>query len=165
MLYREAGQFKTSYAADQQIFPISQDRVVMVAILLFAFVGIPLFANQYWLSAILTPFLIFALAAIGLNLLTGYAGQLSLGTAAFMAVGFVAGSWLGARVATAIHDNSLKLVFGFVLIYVAGYTIFAALFGKEEIKKSMFFSFVLLGVSVGVYLLARQFAPPAPARG
>src|SRR5687768_18164353 len=87
MLYREAGQFKTSYATDQQIFPIAQDRIVMVAILAVAFVVIPLIANQYWLSAILTPFLIFALAAIGLNLLTGYAGQISLGTAAFMAVG------------------------------------------------------------------------------
>ena len=87
MLYREAGQFKTSYAADQQIFPIAQDRAVVIALVLIAFVGIPLVANQYWLSAILTPFLIFALAAIGLNLLTGYAGQLSLGTAAFMAVG------------------------------------------------------------------------------
>ena len=87
MLYREAGQFKTSYTTDQQIFPIAQDRFVVFAILVFAFGVVPLIANQYWLSAILTPFLIFALAAVGLNLLTGYAGQLSLGTAAFMAVG------------------------------------------------------------------------------
>jgi branched-chain amino acid transport system permease protein len=87
MLYREAGQFKTSYATDQQIFPIAQDRFVVFAILVFAFGVVPLIANQYWLAAILTPFLIFALAAVGLNLLTGYAGQLSLGTAAFMAVG------------------------------------------------------------------------------
>ena len=87
MLYREAGQFKTSYATDQQIFPIRQDRLAVFATLALAFVVVPLIANQYWLSAILTPFLIFALAAIGLNLLTGYAGQLSLGTAAFMAVG------------------------------------------------------------------------------
>ena len=59
----------------------------MFALLVVAFVVVPLIANQYWLSAILIPFLIFALAAIGLNILTGYAGQLSLGTAAFMAVG------------------------------------------------------------------------------
>jgi branched-chain amino acid transport system permease protein len=52
-----------------------------------AFVGVPLFASEYWFSAILIPFLIFALAALGLNILTGYAGQLSLGSAAFMAVG------------------------------------------------------------------------------
>jgi branched-chain amino acid transport system permease protein len=87
MLYREAGQFKSTYAADQQIFPIVQDRVAVGLLIAFAFVVVPLIANQYWLSAILIPFLIFSLAALGLNLLTGYAGQLSLGTAAFMAVG------------------------------------------------------------------------------
>jgi branched-chain amino acid transport system permease protein len=87
MLYREAGQFKSTYAADQQIFPIRQDRIAVGAVLIVAFVIVPLVADQYWLSAILVPFLIFSLAAIGLNLLTGYAGQLSLGTAAFMAVG------------------------------------------------------------------------------
>ncbi len=87
MLYREAGQFKSTYAEDQQIFPIRQDRLAMGALLAVAFIVIPLTANPYWLSAILTPLLIFALAALGLNLLTGYAGQLSLGTAAFMAVG------------------------------------------------------------------------------
>jgi branched-chain amino acid transport system permease protein len=87
MLYREAGQFKSTYAADQQIFPIAQDRIAVAALLVVAFGVVPLIANQYWLSAILIPFLIFSLAALGLNLLTGYAGQLSLGTAAFMAVG------------------------------------------------------------------------------
>ena len=87
MLYREAGQFKSTYAADTAIFPIRQDRVGMVAILLVAFIGVPLFASPYLFSAILIPFLILSLAALGLNILTGYAGQLSLGTAAFMAVG------------------------------------------------------------------------------
>jgi len=87
MLYREAGQFKSTYGQDQQIFPILQDRIGMALLLLVAFVAVPLLGDQYWLSAILTPFLIVALAALGLNILTGYAGQLSLGTAAFMAVG------------------------------------------------------------------------------
>jgi branched-chain amino acid transport system permease protein len=87
MLYREAGQFKSTYAEDQQIFPIRQDRFALAALLAFAVVVVPLVGNQYWLSAILTPFLIFALATLGLNILTGYAGQLSLGTAAFMAIG------------------------------------------------------------------------------
>jgi branched-chain amino acid transport system permease protein len=90
MLYREAGQFKTSYAADQQLFPILQDRIAVLVVLVAAFVGVPLLANDYWFSAILIPFLVFSLAAIGLNILTGYAGQLSLGSAAFMAVGAVA---------------------------------------------------------------------------
>src|SRR6185503_1909237 len=87
MLYREGGQFKSTYGQDQQLFPILQDRVAMTALLLVAFVVVPIFGDQYWLSAIITPFLILALAALGLNILTGYAGQLSLGTAAFMAVG------------------------------------------------------------------------------
>ncbi len=87
MIYREAGQFKVSYQTDQQIFPIRQDRIALIGILLFAYLAVPLLANQYWLQAILTPVLIFSLAAIGLNILTGYAGQLSLGSAAFMAVG------------------------------------------------------------------------------
>src|SRR5208282_5166097 len=87
MFYREAGQFKTSYAADQQIFPILQDRIAFFILLLLAFVAVPLLLSDYWFTAILIPFLVFALAALGLNILTGYAGQLSLGTAAFMAVG------------------------------------------------------------------------------
>jgi len=87
MFYREAGQFKSSYAEDQQIFPIRQDRIGIALLLVVAFVVVPLVGDQYWLSAIVTPFLIFSLAALGLNILTGYAGQLSLGTAAFMAVG------------------------------------------------------------------------------
>ena len=87
MLYREAGQFKSSYATDTAIFPIRQDRIGMALILLVAFVGVPLLASPYLFSAILIPFLILSLAALGLNILTGYAGQLSLGSAAFMAVG------------------------------------------------------------------------------
>src|SRR3954464_9204321 len=87
MLYREAGQFKSSYAEDQQIFPIRQDRIAFIVFLVFAAVVMPVAGNQYWLSAIITPFLIASLAALSLNILTGYAGQLSLGTAAFMAIG------------------------------------------------------------------------------
>lgn len=87
MFYREAGQFKTSYEADSQIFPIRQDRLTVGALLAVAFGVLPWIASEYWLTAILVPFLVFSLAALGLNILTGYAGQLSLGTAAFMAVG------------------------------------------------------------------------------
>jgi branched-chain amino acid transport system permease protein len=87
VIYREAGQFKSSYVSDQAIFPIVQDRWVMLLLLVGAFLVPPLLANEYWLQAVLIPFLIYALAALGLNLLTGYAGQLSLGTGGFMAVG------------------------------------------------------------------------------
>jgi branched-chain amino acid transport system permease protein len=87
MLYREAGQFNSTYAEDMQIFPIRQDRIGMFLLLAFAFIVVPLIANQYWFSALLIPFLVLSLATLGLNILTGYAGQISLGTAAFMAVG------------------------------------------------------------------------------
>lgn len=87
MLYREVGQYKTSYLADMAVFPILQDRIGIAIILLIAFVVIPAFGNDFLLNAVMIPFLIFALATIGLNLLTGYCGLLSLGTGAFMGVG------------------------------------------------------------------------------
>ena len=87
MFYREAGQFKTSYEADGQILPIRQDRIALFVTLAVALLVLPLVSSPYMLKAIFIPFLIFSLAALGLNILTGYAGQLSLGTAAFMAVG------------------------------------------------------------------------------
>ncbi|WP_460141395.1 branched-chain amino acid ABC transporter permease [Pseudomonas sp. S2_E01] len=59
----------------------------LIALLLIAFVIVPLTGNDYWLNAILIPFLVLSLAGLGLNLLTGYTGQTSVGAAGFMAVG------------------------------------------------------------------------------
>jgi len=87
MIYRETGQFKANYADDQALFPIAQDRYVIYAVLFGTFVVVPFLLNEYWLNAILLPFFIYTLAALGLNILTGYCGQISLGTGAFMAVG------------------------------------------------------------------------------
>ena len=87
MFYRENGQFKTSYRADQQIFAITQDRVGVLLLIAFAFIGVPLIADEYMFRAILVPFLILSLAALGVNILVGYCGQISLGSGAFMAVG------------------------------------------------------------------------------
>jgi branched-chain amino acid transport system permease protein len=87
MLYRENGQFKTSYRADQQILPILQDRIAVLLLLAVAFVAVPMLASDYLMRAILIPFLIFSLAAVGVNILVGYCGQISLGSGAFMAVG------------------------------------------------------------------------------
>jgi branched-chain amino acid transport system permease protein len=87
MFYRENGQFKTSYRADQQIFAIAQDRWAILALLAFAFVAVPFLADEYFFRAILIPFLILALAALGVNILVGYCGQISLGSGGFMAVG------------------------------------------------------------------------------
>ncbi|MDE0281587.1 MAG: branched-chain amino acid ABC transporter permease [Gammaproteobacteria bacterium] len=87
MIYREAGDFKTSYSADQQTFPIGFDRWAVRVVVIFAFLVVPFLINDYWEKSILLPFLIWSLAALGLNILTGYCGQLSLGTGGFMAVG------------------------------------------------------------------------------
>ena len=97
MFYRENGQFKSSYRADLALFPVAQDRWAMLAVLALAFVAVPLLASDYTFRAVLIPFLILSLAALGLNLLVGYCGQISLGTGAFMAVGAYAAYNLHAR--------------------------------------------------------------------
>ena len=107
MFYRETGQFKASYAADQAVFPIVQDRWFIAFVLAVAFLVVPVVANEYWLQAVLIPLLIFSLAAIGLNLLVGYAGQLSLGTGGFMAVG----GYMTYKLTTAFPDLNIIVVF------------------------------------------------------
>ena len=98
MLYREVGQFKTTYPADQALFPIRQDRVMVALWIAAAFVVVPLTASDYLCAAILVPFLVLSLAALGLNLLTGYCGQVSLGSGGFMAIGAYAAYNLCLRV-------------------------------------------------------------------
>ncbi len=98
MFYRENGQFKSSYAADQQLLPILQDRLFMFAIIAFAFLVVPFVASDYLFLSLLIPFLILALAAIGLNLVVGYCGQISIGHAAFMAVGAYAAYNIALRI-------------------------------------------------------------------
>lgn len=97
MFYRENGQFKSTYRSDLQIFPILQDRFAIGLLFAVAFIGLPLFASDYAFRAVFIPFLILSLAAIGLNILVGYCGQISLGTGAFMAVGAYAAFNLQVR--------------------------------------------------------------------
>src|SRR5438876_10523100 len=87
MIYREAGIYRSTYAADMAIFPLPLDRIAVGVVVVAAAGVIPFVASGYLLKGLLIPTLAYALAAIGLNILTGYAGQLSLGHAAFMAVG------------------------------------------------------------------------------
>ena len=87
MFYREAGQFKVDYASDMAVFPIRQDRIGLAIILLLAAIAVPLFGSDFFIQVVMIPTLVFSLATIGLNLLTGYTGLLSLGTAGFMGVG------------------------------------------------------------------------------
>jgi len=98
MLYRENGQFKSTYRADQQMLPVLQDRLFMLGLVAFAFLVVPFAVSDYFFLSMLIPFLILALAAIGLNLLVGYCGQISIGHAAFMAVGAYAAWNLMVRI-------------------------------------------------------------------
>ena len=131
MFYREAGQFKASYAEDARIFPIRQDRIGFWVLMLVLGVAVPLFSNEYWLKAILIPVLIFSLAALGLNILTGYAGQLSLGSAAFMAVGAFAAynfmlridgmPFLLALVLAGLTSAGVGILFGLPSLRIKGF--------------------------------------------
>ena len=122
MFYRECSNFKDSYASDMAIFPIPLDRWGFIVMLFLAFVIVPLFASEYLIINIIIPFYCFALSAFGLNVLAGYAGQISIGHAAFMAVGAYASfilygrygiplipSILGAGVITAIVGSFFGL--------------------------------------------------------
>ena len=142
MIYREAGQFKTTYAADQAVFSIVQDRVAVAAAVVGAFVVPPLVASEYWLQAVLIPFLVYALAAIGLNLLTGYAGQLSLGTGGFMAVG----AYSAFKLATAFPHLNVLVVFVLSGLVAAGVGL---VFGIPSLR--------IKGFYLAVATLASQF--------
>jgi branched-chain amino acid transport system permease protein len=87
MFYREAGQYKKTYSADMAVFPILQDRIGIGMILAAAAILVPIFGSNFFISTVMIPFLVFSLAAMGLNIVTGYTGLISLGTGAFMGVG------------------------------------------------------------------------------
>ena len=142
MLYRETGQFKTSYRRDQAIFPIAQDRWCVALVLVAAYGVVPALANEYWLQAVLIPFLIYALAAIGLNLLTGYTGQLSLGTGGFMAVG----AYTAYKLTTAMPELNMVVVFLFAGVIAAGVGL---VFGLPSLR--------IKGLYLAVTTLAAQF--------
>lgn len=142
MFYRESGQFKATYQEDQAIFPIRQDRWFIIITILFAFFGVTALANEYWLQAILIPFIIYSLAAIGLNILTGYAGQLSLGTGAFMAVG----AYATYKITTAFPDLNLLLIFLMAGVIAA---LVGFLFGLPSLR--------IKGFYLAVATLAAQF--------
>ena len=87
MFYSQARQLRTSFGKDLILLPAREDRIAMFILLAILFIAVPLFANEYWLGNILIPVMILSIAAIGANLLMGYAGQFSLGTGGLMMVG------------------------------------------------------------------------------
>jgi len=142
MLYREAGQFKTSYAKDQAIFPIFQDRALVTVAILIAFIVPPLMLSEYMLQAVLILFVVNAMAAMGLNILTGYCGQISLGTAGFMGCG----AFAAYKLATAFPEMNI-----IVVILLSGFAAAAVgiLFGLPSLR--------IKGFYLAVATLAAQF--------
>ncbi|MCB4811231.1 branched-chain amino acid ABC transporter permease [Methylovorus menthalis] len=135
MLYRESGQFISDYRADRRLFRLWQERAGFYLLLVFAFAVVPFIANDYWFSAILVPFLVLSLAGLGLNLLTGYAGQLSLGSAAFMAVGAFAAYNFHLRI------EGLPFLLSFILGGVAAAGV-GILFGLPSLRIKGFYLLV-----------------------
>ncbi|HNR61726.1 MAG TPA: branched-chain amino acid ABC transporter permease, partial [Thauera sp.] len=142
MIYRENGQFKTSYLADQQIFTIAQDKWFVLGLIAFAAIGVPFLADEYLFRAVLIPFLVLALAALGVNLLVGYCGQITLGAGAFMAIGAYAAYNFMVRV------DGMPLVLAMLLGGVAAAG-FGILFGIPSLR--------VRGLYLAVATLAAQF--------
>ena len=142
MLYRENGQFKSTYQSDLQILPITQDRWGMGVLLAIAFAAVPLLASDYLMRAIFVPFLILSLAALGLNILVGYCGQISLGTGAFMAVGAYAAYNFQVRI------EGMPLIVSLLLGGLCS-TIIGVLFGIPSLR--------IKGLYLAVATLAAQF--------
>ncbi len=142
MFYREAGDFKTSYADDSQTFPIAFDRWRYYAVLAVAIGIIPFFIDSYWEKSILLPFMIWAIAALGLNILTGYCGQVSLGTGGFMAVG----AYACYKLMTAFPELNIF----FVVLMSGGVTAMVGIaFGLPSLR--------IKGFYLAVATLAAQF--------
>lgn len=142
MFYRENGQFKTTYRADQQIFAITQDRVAVLLIIAAAFLVVPMVTSEYMFRAILIPFVIMSVAALGVNILVGYCGQISLGSGAFMAVGAYAAFNFFVRV------DGMPVLLALVLGGICA-SAFGILFGLPSLR--------VKGLYLAVATLAAQF--------
>ena len=147
MFYREAGQFKATYQEDLQAFPIRQDKIgigiwLAIAYLYIPFFGIPGLEYGFALNAIMIPVLIFTITTIGLNILVGFTGQISLGTGAFMGVG----AYSCYKLTSYFPDANI-----IVLILASGFVAAAvgALFGLPSLR--------IKGFYLVVATLAAQF--------
>ena len=142
MFYREAGDFSTSYPEDSQTFPIRFDRYRYYLVLFVAIFVIPFTINDYWVNSIFLPFLIYAIAAIGLNILVGYCGQVSLGTGGFMAVG----AYACCKLMTAFPEVSMLIHVLIAGLITAGVGV---MFGLPSLR--------IKGFYLAVATLAAQF--------
>ena len=98
MFHRESGVFKTGYAADMALYPLPIARWTVAALLVLFAVVAPLSLHEYYLS-IINLVMIAVVGALGLNILVGYTGQISIGHAGFMSVG----AYTAANLAVKAH--------------------------------------------------------------
>ena len=142
MLYRETGQYKASYAEDQQIFPIAQDRYLFWAFMAFLLIVPTCFGSDYVFQVLLFPVMCLGLCALGLNILTGYAGQISLGTGGFMAIG----AYSFFKITTSFPELNVLVVFVLAGLISA---IFGIIIGLPSLR--------IKGFYLAVTTLAAQF--------
>lgn len=142
MLYRETGQYKASYEADQQIFPITQDKYLFWGFMVFLLVVPTFFGSDYLFQVILFPVMCLGLCALGLNILTGYAGQISLGTGGFMAIG----GYSFFKITTSFPELNVIIVFVLAGLISA---IFGIIIGLPSLR--------IKGFYLAVTTLAAQF--------
>jgi len=95
MFHRECGYYKTTYAADMALYPLPVARWA-VAFIALLFLVVPFTLHAYYIS-IINLILVATVGALGLNILTGYTGQISIGHAAFMSVGAYTAANLATR--------------------------------------------------------------------
>ncbi|TPN58659.1 branched-chain amino acid ABC transporter permease [Mesorhizobium sp. B1-1-9] len=132
----------TAIASDFSSTPALPKWLAPVLLLAFAYGVVPLIGSSYLFEAILLPFLALSLAGVGLNILTGYAGQVSLGSAAFMAAGAFAAYNFNLRV------EGLPLIGSIVLAGLVAAAI-GIVFGLPSLR--------LKGFYLAVSTLAAQF--------
>ena len=97
MFHSETGVFKTSYAADMALYPLPVARWAVAGLAVLFAVVVPLVSSTY-LITIIDLVLIAVVGALGLNILVGYTGQISIGHAAFMSVGAYTAANLATRI-------------------------------------------------------------------
>lgn len=140
MINRECGNFKRTYGSDMALFPIPLQRYALFSFVMIFYLIYPLLADEYLLN-LANLIGIACIGAIGLNILTGYTGQISVGHAGFMMVGAYTAAILNTRYGV-----------GFIFCLPAA-GIMAALVGS-------FFgipSLRLKGLYVAIATLAAQF--------
>ncbi len=127
MFYRQSGIRHRSYVSDSKLFPIPMDRNLVLFLFLIGLAA-PLLIDSLYLNSYMLPWLIWTAAALGLNLVTGWAGQLHLGYAAIMAVGAYSAvhaarfgiPWEFALLIAGVSSAAIGSVFAFAAMRVKG---------------------------------------------